>query len=198
MIHRPLPTADIQTLYAPGPVPPGYLRTVDALYGRSDESASDIDRMQEVMLATFLSENILTFADAVAMDSSAELRMPFLDRDLVAFVLGLPDRQRVSRLPGRANTKLILRRWAKGRLPADVTTRRKRSFPFGNLPELLETEGDTIRGRILECPAVSAHLRGLEGWLGREPGYFRGPWEGTLWALLALGIWCEHAGVRAD
>ena len=39
------------------------------------------------------------------MDSSAELRMPFLDRDLVEFVLGLPAACRVSRWPGRANTK---------------------------------------------------------------------------------------------
>ena len=35
-------------------------------------------------MRTFLSANILSFADSVAMDPSAELRMPFLDRDLVA------------------------------------------------------------------------------------------------------------------
>ena len=140
--------------------------------------------------------SILTFADSVAMDSSAELRMPFLDRDLARFVLGLPPRMRVSRWPGRANTKLILRRWARTRLPRDITSRRKGAFPFGNLPELLESDGKTIRSRILDIPAVAEALPGLEGWLAHEPGYFRGPWEGTLWALLSLGIWCDHAGVR--
>ena len=38
--------------------------------------------------------------------------------------------------------------------------------------------------------------RGVETWLEHPPEYFRGPWEGTLWALLALGIWCESAGVE--
>ena len=41
-------------------------------------------------MRTFLSENILTDADSVAMDSSAELRMPFLDRDLIAFAQSIP------------------------------------------------------------------------------------------------------------
>jgi hypothetical protein len=103
---------------------------------------------------------------------------------------------RVSRWPGRANTKLILRKWARTRLPSEITSRRKRAFPFGNLPELLESDGETIRSRILDIPAVSGPLPGLESWLAHDPHYFRGPWEGTLWALLSLGIWCDHTGVR--
>ena len=45
-------------------------------------------------MRTYLTENILTYADSMAMDSSAELRLPFLDRDLVEFVLSLPPRMR--------------------------------------------------------------------------------------------------------
>ena len=152
--------------------------------------------MQEVMLHTFLSENILTFADATAMDSSAELRMPFLDRDLVDFVLSLPPSMRVSRWPGRANTKLILRWWSRDRLSPDIIKQRKRAFPFGNLPELLRLHGDTIRNRVLGAKAVRRVLPGAEAWLSHKPEYFRGTFEGTLWALLALGIWCEHHGVE--
>ncbi|MFN7971994.1 MAG: asparagine synthase-related protein [Acidobacteriota bacterium] len=54
----------------------------------------------------------------------------FLDRDLVELVLRLPPEMRVSRWPGTANTKLVLRRWCEGKLPADVLERRKRSFNF--------------------------------------------------------------------
>jgi len=197
LIHRPLPVGDLTELLAPDPVPVDrYLRTVDELYSHCTDEATDLDRMQEVMLKTFLSENICSFADSTAMDSSAELRMPFLDRDLVEFVMSLPTSARVSRWPGRANTKLILRWWGRGRLPEEITTRRKRAFPFGNLPELLTKEGDTVRGRILDSSAVRRALPGVEGWLRHEPSYFRGPWEGTLWALLSLGVWCENAGVR--
>ena len=35
----------------------------------------------------------------------------------------------------------------------------------------------------------------LETWLTHPPEYFQEPWEGTLWALIALGIWCDHHGV---
>ena len=112
---------------------------MDSLYGECRDSDTDIDRMQSVLLATFLSENILTFADSVAMDSSAELRMPFLDRDLVQFALSLPSSARVSKWPGRANTKLVLRWWGEANLPHDVVARSKGHFPFGNLPELIDT-----------------------------------------------------------
>ncbi len=197
LIHRPLPPADLETLFASRTVlQNGYLATVDRLYERCRADAGDLDRMQEVMLHTFLSENILAFADAMAMDSSAELRMPFLDRDLVAFVLSLPASMRVSRWPGRANTKLILRWWSRDRLSSEIVTRRKRAFPFGNLPELLESDGETLRGRILGSSAVRRALPGVEDWLHNPPGYFRGPWEGTLWALISLGIWCEHHGLN--
>ena len=87
IIHRPLPYEDIVQLF--GGARDSYLDVVGCLYRSCDADACDIDRIQQVMLQTFLSQNILSFADAAAMDSSAELRLPFLDRDLVEFVLGL-------------------------------------------------------------------------------------------------------------
>jgi asparagine synthase (glutamine-hydrolysing) len=104
LTHRPLPVADLATLLGRGQLPEPYLRSVDELYAACDDAASDLDRIQEVMIRTFLSEDILSFADSVAMDSSAELRMPFLDRDLVEFVFGLHPSLRVSPWPGRANS----------------------------------------------------------------------------------------------
>lgn len=197
IIHRPLPLTDLAELLGATTVPrDGYLATIERLYSQCPADATDLDRMQEVMLHTFLSENILSFADGMAMDSSAELRLPFLDRDLVEFVLSLPPSVRVSRWPGRANTKLILRWWSRGRVPAEIVTRRKRGFPFGNLSDLLRTDGETVRSRVLDSATVRRALPGVEAWLAHPPEYYRGPWEGTMWALLALGIWCEHHGVK--
>jgi asparagine synthetase B (glutamine-hydrolysing) len=173
-----------------------YLDVVDCLYGSCDTDACDLDRMQQVMLQTFLSQNILSFADSAAMDSSAELRMPFLDRDLVEFVLGLSAACRVSRWPGRANTKRILRWWAEGRVAKEVITRRKGSFQLGSLADILHHHGTILKSRILDVGAVRRVLPGIEAWLSRPPESYRGPWEGTLWALEALGIWCEQVGVR--
>ena len=83
-------------------------------------------------------------------------------------------------------------------MPEEITARRKRAFPFGNLPALLDTHGDTLKDRILGSAAVRGALPGVERWLAHGPSYYRGPWEGTLWALLSLGIWCEAAGVRGE
>ncbi len=198
MIHRPLRPHDVGMLFGrPITAHDGYLATVDRLYAACADDDADLDRMQNIMLDTFLSENILSFADAMAMDSSAELRMPFLDRDLVDFVLSLPPSMRVGRWPGRTNTKLVMREWAQGRVAPDVLARRKRGFPFGNLPELLATHGDVVRGRVLGSSALRAALPGVERWLAHPPDYFRASYEGTLWALLSLGIWCEHHGIRS-
>src|SRR5262245_50685936 len=192
LIHRPLPYEDIVQLFGGDRDP--YLDVVDCLYRSCAVDACDLDRMQQVMLQTFLSHNILPFADSAAMDSSAELRMPFLDRDLAEFVLGLPAAFRVSRWPGRANTKRILRWWAAGRVASEVITRRKRHFQFGSIGDLLRHHETTLKSRILDVGAVRRVLPGVEAWLSRPPEAYRGPWEGTLWALEALGIWCERVG----
>jgi len=169
---------------------------VNDFYRASDPDACDLERMQQVMIQTFLSQNILPYADAAAMDSSAELRMPDLDRDLVDFVLGLPAAFRVSRWPGRTNTKRILRWWALGHVPKEVIMRRKRSFQFGSMSDLMHNHGAILKSRILDVGAVRQLFPGVETWLSRPPESFRGPREGTLWALEALGIWCERVGAR--
>jgi hypothetical protein len=54
----------------------------------------------------------------------------------------------------------------------------------------------TLKSRILDVGAVRRVLPGVEAWLSRPPESYRGPWEGTLWALEALGIWCDPVEVR--
>ncbi len=196
LIHRPLPQDDVsQILGVPG-VPPTYLDVVDRLYADCADDASALDRIQEVMIRTFLAENILSFADSVAMDSSAELRLPFLDRDLVEFVWALPDAMRVALWPGRANTKQILRFWGETHMPREVVERRKRTFNYGSIRELLAEDEGRVHDRMLGSAALRRALPGLEAWLRQPREYFRGPWEGTVWALLSLGIWAEAGGVR--
>ena len=195
LIHRPLPFGDLSDLLGDRPAPGSYLRSIQRLYSECGAEATDLDRMQEVLLRTFLSENILSCCDSVAMDSSAELRMPFLDRDLVNFVLGLRPEMRVSRWPGRANTKLILRWWGRNRLPAELLKRPKRAFRFGSIRTLLRQEGNEIRNAILDSKALRRHLPGLAAWMREPEALPRGTWGGTTWALAGLAVWCENADV---
>jgi asparagine synthase (glutamine-hydrolysing) len=197
LIHRPLPRPQVDDLFggtgaAPGP----YLGTVERLYRETAPDGTAIDRIQEVMIRSFLAEDILSFADSVAMDSSAELRMPLLDRDVVDFVFGLPDDARVSRWPGHANTKRILRWWGERHIPPAVLTAPKKTFPYGSIRGLLREHGPELRELLLGSSAVRRALPGLEAWVGHDPEFFHGPREGTLWALLSLSVWAEAAGLR--
>src|SRR3546814_2546938 len=64
------------------------------------------------------------------MAVSLELRTPFLDYRMVEFAARLPSRLRVGLdATGRYRTKLILRRFAASRLPAEIVERPKQGFP---------------------------------------------------------------------
>src|SRR5207249_566308 len=151
--------------------------------------------MQEVMLRTFLSENILVWGDSVAMASSAELRMPYLDRDLVEFSLALPREMRVGLWPGRINTKLVLRWWGRKRLPRRVLRHPKRGFRFGSIRALLKSPAGDLRRLILDSGALRRHLRGLPAWMKEPPGLPQGTWGATTWTLASLAAWCDAAAV---
>jgi asparagine synthase (glutamine-hydrolysing) len=194
MVQRPLPYRDACELLGGPPLPEPYLKTVDYLYSGCSVQASILDRAQEVMVKTALANCILSWSDSMSAAFSTEMRMPFLDRDLVDLVMGLPSRARVSRWPGEGNTKRILRWWARGRVPEQVRTAPPKPFPYGALRRVLASFREEIPDRILEAPALRRALPGLEDWLRSSAGTPGGRRGRALWSLLALGVWLEAAG----
>ncbi|WP_156434064.1 asparagine synthase (glutamine-hydrolyzing) [Bradyrhizobium retamae] len=78
----------------------------------------------------WLVEDLLMKADRMSMANSVELRTPFLDYRLVEWAWRLAPRLKVGRdAAGRYATKLILRKYAQGRLPGSVIDRPKMGFP---------------------------------------------------------------------
>ena len=196
LIDRPLPADDVLKLL--GDERGGreaYLMTIDRLYAEGCDDATVLDNVQRVLLQTFLSANILSWADSVAMSSSAELRMPYLDRDLVDFVAHLPAAHRVPTWPGKANTKRVLRDWARSRLPARVVNRSKRGFQAGSLEGLLRAIPGPAAARVLDSMPVRRALPGLEGWLKQVPNDYGGGVSSLLWTLLVLATWCDARGI---
>jgi asparagine synthase (glutamine-hydrolysing) len=191
LMQRAVPVEDVHALFGRDELPEPYLATIDALYADAPPGGCDLDGMQEVLIATFLSDGVLRWADSVSMDASAELRLPYLDRDLVDFVLRLPARWRVGGWPGRANTKQILRRWARGRLPESVRRGRKEHFHYGSLRDLLRDDRARLTEMVLGAEPLRRRLPGLEDWLAQDAEAFHGPREGSLWAVVALAAWCE-------
>ncbi len=72
----------------------------------------------------YLAEDILKKVDFASMLNSLEVRVPFLDRNLVPLVLSLPEKYKIRRF----KTKWLLKKIASSYLPNKIVNRRKRGF----------------------------------------------------------------------
>ena len=143
--------------------------------------------LQRADLESYLPGDVLHKVDRMSMAHGLEVRSPFLDVDLAAWALSLPDGVR---LPGR-QTKPLLRAAAARVLPPEVIAARKRGF---GVPL-----DDWFRGALMK-PALAAfeesHLAG-DGLF--KPRFWEGLWREhqaqkaqhgeRLYALLSLETW---------
>ena len=83
-----------------------------------------LERMLELDRRVWLPDDLLVKADKMTMASSLELRVPFLDHQLIEWCAGLPERVK---LRGRLG-KWLLRHAAHERLPPECTAPGKRGF----------------------------------------------------------------------
>jgi asparagine synthase (glutamine-hydrolysing) len=141
-------------------------------------------------LRGYLQEDILVKVDRASMAASLEVRAPFLDPDLVEFLLSVPTRFKRRNGTG----KLLLRQLMRGRVPDEVIDRPKVGFGVpldawlrGSLApllrEMLAPSRLTAAG-FFDPPTVGRmvdqHIAGSRNF-GRE-----------LWLLLQFELWRER------
>jgi asparagine synthase (glutamine-hydrolysing) len=83
-----------------------------------------ITLLQYLDLKLYLQESILVKVDRASMACSLEVRAPFLDYELVEFVMGLPPGLKLKGL----TSKYILKKVMKNFLPNEVIQREKKGF----------------------------------------------------------------------
>ena len=136
---------------------------------------------------TFLPELNLAYCDKMSMAASIEARVPFLDNEIVDFMLTVP---RQLKLRGRTS-KLVLREAVKDIVPAEVIKRRKAGFgvPLRTwlrrdlremVDDLLGEERIKARGYFDPAAIRALVLADREG---RADNTYR------IWALLTLELW---------
>ncbi len=91
-------------------------------------------------LRGYLQEDILVKVDRASMAASLEVRSPFLDPDLLEFILGLPVNLRLRGTIG----KYLLRRLMRGRLPDEMIDRPKVGFGVPLNDWLRESQRDLV------------------------------------------------------
>jgi asparagine synthase (glutamine-hydrolysing) len=158
------------------------------------EGAEPLARLQDVDIAVYLPDDLLTKTDRASMAHSLETRVPFLDTAVTDLALALPRRMRVRGL----QKKRLLRKAIEPLVPREIVRGRKRGFsipaaawlrgelePFAR--EVLSPDAVARQG-FFDPAAVTRvldrHVSGRED-LSRQ-----------LWGLMSFALWHErHARV---
>ena len=138
----------------------------------------------------YLAGQNLVAVDRASMACGLEVRAPFLDHALVELAGQIPPHLKLRGW----QTKYILKRALRGRLPAAILARRKQGFGVpvgawlrGPLRRALEERlaPDRLSRLGLFDPATTSRLvvEHVEG---------RNDHRKLLWALMMFDAWCEH------
>ena len=172
---------EMRLRYAVDPV----ARRFGELYARST-AADPINRLLEIDVRTYLTDDILTKVDIASMAHSLEVRSPLLDQDLMVFAASLPGAVKLKGL----QTKLILREVARPLLPEKILTRRKQGFGLPIDRWMREDLAPLSRDVLLDQTARQRGLfdsKAVEALLLQQQ---RGEPRGDqIWALMMLELW---------
>ncbi|MFB6257811.1 MAG: asparagine synthase (glutamine-hydrolyzing) [Flavobacteriales bacterium] len=151
-----------------------------------------LSRISYAELHSYLANVLLRDTDQMSMAHSLEVRVPFLDHELIQFVLGIPDRVKYPRSPKR-----LLAEAMEGLVPRSVIDRPKMGFTLpwqswltGELREFSEERIQGLQERELFWPEGIRWL-----WESFKKGDPRVNWA-RVWYLIVLEDWLERYGIR--
>ncbi len=104
-------------------------------YNLIPDELSALDKMSILDTYTSLSDELLMYGDKMTMATSIEMRVPFLDNDLVALTQTIPNHYKIK----NGVHKYILKEVAKKYLPDEIINRPKKGF---DMPSLEWFQGD--------------------------------------------------------
>jgi asparagine synthase (glutamine-hydrolysing) len=154
----------------------------------------DVSTMQLVDINTWLAGDILVKADRMTMAHSLELRVPFLDAEVLKVASRLARTEKV----GAGTTKLALRSAMSEVLPKAAAERAKLGFPVP-IGHWLTGDSYEFAGRVLRQAQTDEWidrkeaLRLLEALRAGEPGV---EWR-HLWVLIVFSLWHQIFVERA-
>ena len=147
-------------------------------------------QLQWVDKHTWMLYDILLKADRMSMANSLELRVPFLDREMLALATSIPQRYR----SGKEQTKIALRATAMEQLPESVAKRKKLGFPVPLNDWLKQDKYYNMVREKFEGPVAAqffntpALLKLLEGHKNgtAQPGAMT-----KIWSFYSFILWYE-------
>jgi asparagine synthase (glutamine-hydrolysing) len=134
-----------------------------------------------------LADDLLLYADKIGMAHSLEIRVPFLDLDLLRFVETIPASVRVSAI----HPKRLLKRALASTVPAEARTRAKRNLSPPHAAWLAPTADGPCADWLIDRDAAVAQYLDREAIARLLHGQREGRRDRRrqLFALLALEVW---------
>jgi asparagine synthase (glutamine-hydrolysing) len=177
--------AEIDKVTRPGTAAPWDV--TDPVYDQAEQAElDDTSTMQLVDINTWLAGDILVKADRMTMAHSLELRVPFLDSEVMAVAARLA---RVEKI-GSGTTKLALRTAMSEVLPRAAAERAKLGFPVP-IGHWLKGDAYGFAGQLLREAQTDEWINRqealslLERYRAGEPGV---EWR-HVWVLIVFSLW---------
>ena len=157
-----------------------------------NEGSNVLARSLSANFGTDLVDDLLVKADRMGMGNSLELRVPFLDTDLVEYASGLPP----GHLRRRGKLKYLLRKAFSDVVPRVVLERGKQGLAVP-LPEWFRGPWrEVLHERVLTADARMWEWLDRDYVTERAEHHLEGQvdFSPQLWALLTLETWLQGAG----
>ena len=157
-----------------------------------NEGSNVLARSLSANFGTDLVDDLLVKADRMGMGNSLELRVPFLDTDLVEYASGLPP----GHLRRRGKLKYLLRKAFSDVVPRVVLERGKQGLAVP-LPEWFRGPWrEVLHERVLTADARMWEWLDRDYVTERAEHHLEGQvdFSQQLWALLTLETWLQGAG----
>ena len=158
-------------------------------YDNKKPDSSFIDRIIYLELKHRLPELLLMRVDKMAMATSVETRVPYLDHELVQFALSIPSSLKYR----KGSTKHILKEAARGIIPNQVIDRKKVGFcgSAGNMVSntLVDYAEQVINSS--DWMKETFNLSYINALLN-EHRYEKKDHGMNIWSLLNLASWHQH------
>jgi asparagine synthase (glutamine-hydrolysing) len=172
-------------------------RPVEQMIHSLDALPPGISRLNQMLhldRAHFLADHNLNYTDKMAMACGVEVRVPFLDPDLVAFSERLADDQKIR----GSQTKYVLRQSLRGHLPDEILFRPKAGFGLPLRQLIHGVYGERLRELALSGRLDATGLFSGEGVIALLEADRRGEVDAAypLLAVLCLESWVRQFAGR--
>lgn len=169
-------------------------RCREIIEGKLDElvprGASGTEAMMLLDVRMGLADDLLLYTDKMSMAHSLEVRVPYLDLDLVRFVESLPLEYRVTAF----GNKLLHKELANKFLPSEIVHRKKKGFYTPRRQWFMGETGRRFEDALSTSGTPFAELIAAAGVheLFKTHRSGRANFEKQLYLLIALFFWMEE------